>query len=90
MVQTAAYITRSVGQGGGARALPRQAYHSLAKCVAAVVAAGGSDALDITRGFLRDAAHPPSDTHHMFALLALAEIGRRLCVAASLTYTNVM
>ncbi|CAH0724756.1 unnamed protein product, partial [Brenthis ino] len=56
----------------------KQAYHSLAKCVAAVVVAGGSDALDITRGFLRDAAHPPSDTQHMFALLALAEIGRHL------------
>ncbi|CAH2102688.1 unnamed protein product [Euphydryas editha] len=56
----------------------KQAYHSLAKCVAAVVVAGGADALDITRGFLRDAAHPPADTHHMFALLALAEIGRHL------------
>ncbi|XP_041975254.1 cullin-associated NEDD8-dissociated protein 1 [Aricia agestis] len=55
----------------------KQAYHSLAKCVAAV-AVGGAEALDITRGFLRDAAHPASDTHHMFALLALAEIGRHL------------
>ncbi|XP_061385735.1 cullin-associated NEDD8-dissociated protein 1 [Danaus plexippus] len=56
----------------------KQAYHSLAKCVAAVVVSGGSDALDITRGFLKDAAQPRSDTHHMFALLALAEIGRHL------------
>ncbi|XP_068626901.1 cullin-associated NEDD8-dissociated protein 1 [Battus philenor] len=56
----------------------KQAFHSLAKCVAAVVVEGGSDALDVVRGFLRDAAQPPSDAHHMFALLALAEIGRRL------------
>ncbi|CAK1601877.1 unnamed protein product [Parnassius mnemosyne] len=56
----------------------KQAFHSLAKCVAAVVVSGGADALDVVRGFLRDAAHPPSDAHHMFALLAVAEIGRRL------------
>ncbi|XP_063834231.1 cullin-associated NEDD8-dissociated protein 1 [Ostrinia nubilalis] len=57
----------------------KQAFHSLAKCVAAVVVAGGqAEALEVVRGFLRDAAHPPSDPTHMFALLALAEIGRHL------------
>ncbi|KAG6452371.1 hypothetical protein O3G_MSEX007598 [Manduca sexta] len=59
----------------------KQAFHSLAKCVAAVVVAEGSEtdeAGEAVRGFLRDAAHPPSDAHHMFALLALAEIGRHL------------
>ncbi|XP_013176313.1 PREDICTED: cullin-associated NEDD8-dissociated protein 1 [Papilio xuthus] len=56
----------------------KQAFHSLAKCVGAVVVEGGSDALDVVRGFLRDVQNPPSDNHHMFALLALAEIGRRL------------
>ncbi|XP_061708687.1 cullin-associated NEDD8-dissociated protein 1 isoform X1 [Cydia pomonella] len=56
----------------------KQAFHSLAKCVAAVVTEGGSDALDVVRGFLRDATQPPSDAHHMFALLAVAEIGRHL------------
>lgn len=56
----------------------KQAFHSLAKCVAAVVVEGGADALDVVREFLRDAARPPSDPHHMFALLALAEIGRHL------------
>lgn len=56
----------------------KQAFHSLAKCVAAVVVEGGTDALDVVRGFLRDAAQPASDAHHMFALLALAEIGRHL------------
>ncbi|CAH1639629.1 unnamed protein product [Spodoptera littoralis] len=56
----------------------KQAFHSLAKCVAAVVAEGGADALDVVRGFLRDIARPASDAHHMFALLALAEIGRHL------------
>ncbi|CAH0405459.1 unnamed protein product [Chilo suppressalis] len=56
----------------------KQAFHSLAKCVAAVVCAGGSDALEVVRGFLRDAAHPPNDPTHMFSLLALAEIGRHL------------
>ncbi|PZC73570.1 hypothetical protein B5X24_HaOG209399 [Helicoverpa armigera] len=56
----------------------KQAFHSLAKCVAAVVVEGGSDALEVVRGFLRDAAQPTSDAHHMFALLALAEIGRHL------------
>ncbi|XP_049880310.1 cullin-associated NEDD8-dissociated protein 1 [Pectinophora gossypiella] len=56
----------------------KQAFHSLAKCVGAVVVEGGADALDVVRGFLRDAERPPSDAHHMFALLALAEIGKHL------------
>ncbi|XP_038208414.1 cullin-associated NEDD8-dissociated protein 1 [Zerene cesonia] len=56
----------------------KQAYHSLAKCVAAVVVGGGGEALQTTRAFLRDAADPPADTVHMFALLAIAEIGRHL------------
>lgn len=55
-----------------------KAFQSLAKCVAAVVVEGGSDALEVVRRFLSDATQPPSDAHHMFALLALAEIGRRL------------
>lgn len=55
-----------------------QAFHSLAKCVGAVVMEGGEDALEVVRDFLRDAHTPPSDAHHMFALLALAEIGRHL------------
>ncbi|CAK1544633.1 unnamed protein product [Leptosia nina] len=56
----------------------KQSYHSLAKCVAAVVVGGGSEAIQTTRAFLRDAADPPADTVHMFALLAIAEIGRHL------------
>ncbi|XP_028035138.1 cullin-associated NEDD8-dissociated protein 1 [Bombyx mandarina] len=56
----------------------KQAFHSLSKCVAAVVVEGGPEAGEAVRGFLRDAAHPPSDAHHMFSLLALAEIGRHL------------
>ncbi|KAI5635757.1 TATA-binding protein interacting (TIP20) domain-containing protein [Phthorimaea operculella] len=56
----------------------KQAFHSLAKCVGAVVAEGGEEAFDVVRGFLRDAERPPSDAHHMFALLALAEIGKHL------------
>ncbi|CAG4965249.1 unnamed protein product [Colias eurytheme] len=56
----------------------KQSYHSLAKCVAAVVVGGSGEALHTTRAFLRDAADPPADTVHMFALLAIAEIGRHL------------
>ncbi|XP_050670753.1 cullin-associated NEDD8-dissociated protein 1 [Leptidea sinapis] len=61
----------------------KQSYHSLAKCVAAVVVGGGGpgcaeQALHTTRAFLRDAADPPADTVHMFALLAVAEIGRHM------------
>lgn len=75
------YVKTRMNESGASIVLSSvlQAYHSLAKCVAAVVVSGGgADALDITRGFLRDAAQPPSDTQHMFALLALAEIGRHL------------
>ncbi|KAJ0182615.1 hypothetical protein K1T71_001984 [Dendrolimus kikuchii] len=59
----------------------KQAFHSLAKCVGAVVVeggdgSGGAESAEVVRGFLRDATNPPSDATHMFALLALAEIGR--------------
>lgn len=62
--------------------LHKQAFHSLAKCVAAVVCGGmnkpgsNADSMDVVRGFLRDAHKPPSDAHHMFSLLAIAEIGK--------------
>ncbi|GBP29292.1 Cullin-associated NEDD8-dissociated protein 1 [Eumeta japonica] len=60
--------------------LHKQAFHSLAKCVAAVVVSGegGEAALEVVRSFLRDAQSPQADVHHMFALLAVAEIGRHL------------
>lgn len=58
--------------------LHKQAYHSLAKCVAALTAQFPEEALGVAHQFLRDLQHQRSDAHYMFALLVLGEIGRHM------------
>ncbi|XP_048489474.1 cullin-associated NEDD8-dissociated protein 1 isoform X2 [Plutella xylostella] len=66
-------------QHAGTAHATKQAFHSLAKCVAAVVVeAGGAEARAAVKQFLQDASEPTSDAAHMFALLAVAEIGKHL------------
>ncbi|CAG9132398.1 unnamed protein product [Plutella xylostella] len=66
-------------QHAGTAHATKQAFHSLAKCVAAVVVeAGGAEARAAVKQFLQDASEPSSDAAHMFALLAVAEIGKHL------------
>ncbi|KAL1115704.1 hypothetical protein AAG570_005994 [Ranatra chinensis] len=62
--------------------LHKQAYHSLAKCVAAVTVPWEREALAVVVRLLADLQQPPpppqSDHHQIFALLVIGEIGRHI------------
>jgi len=55
-----------------------QAFHSLAKCVAALTVTWQREALTVVEQFLRDVQNPRSDAQHIFALLIIGEIGRHM------------
>jgi cullin-associated NEDD8-dissociated protein 1 len=55
-----------------------QAFHSLAKCVAALTVTWQQEALTVVEQFLRDVQNPRSDAQHIFALLIIGEIGRHM------------
>ncbi|BES92029.1 Cullin-associated NEDD8-dissociated protein [Nesidiocoris tenuis] len=58
--------------------LHKQAFHSLAKCVAAVTVPWQSEALNVVVRLLRDLKNPETDQLHIFALLVIGEIGRKI------------
>lgn len=55
-----------------------QAFHSLAKCVAAIMVTRQQEAVGVVNTFLGDIQNPRSDPQHMFALLVVGEIGRHI------------
>lgn len=59
-------------------ALHKQAFHSLAKCVAALTITWQQEALTVVEQFLQDVQSPQSDAQHIFALLVIGEIGRHI------------
>ena len=69
------------GTGSGAPILPtlhKQAFHSLAKCVAALTVTWKQEAIAVVEQFLHNVAKPTSDSQHIFALLVIGEIGRHM------------
>lgn len=62
----------SSGQPG----LHKQAYYSLAKCVAAITVTCPNHALPAVQQFIHDIQHAKNDSQHIFALLVIGEIGR--------------
>lgn len=68
--------------GGGTTtptsSLHKQAFHSLAKCVAAITITQQSEALNIVDKFLKDIQYPRNDSQHIFALLVIGEIGKHI------------
>lgn len=58
--------------------LHKQAFHSLAKCVAAVTVPWENEALIVIDTLLKDVQNPISDQQHIFALLVIGEIGRHI------------
>lgn len=58
--------------------LHKQAYHSLAKCVAALTVQFKDEAIAVAQQFLRDVQNPISDSQYIFALLVIGEIGRHM------------
>nr|CAG4640607.1 EOG090X00HY [Eulimnadia texana] len=59
--------------------LHKTAYHSLAQAVASLaVTQKSNDALNLVQNFLQEAQRPRSDWQHIFALLCMGEIGKRI------------
>lgn len=58
--------------------LHKQAYHSLAKCAAALTITWHQEAQAVVEQFLKDVQTPQSDAQHIFALLVIGEIGRHV------------
>jgi len=58
--------------------LHKQAYHSLAKCVAAIMVTRQQEAITVVNTFLDDIQNPRGDPQHIFALLVVGEIGRHI------------
>ncbi|KAG7200534.1 hypothetical protein KM043_001097 [Ampulex compressa] len=58
--------------------LHKQAYHSLAKCAAALTITWHQEAQAVVEEFLKDVQNPQSDAQHIFALLVIGEIGRHV------------
>lgn len=56
--------------------LHKQAYYSLAKCVAAITVTCPNHALPAVQQFIHDIQHARNDSQHIFALLVIGEIGR--------------
>ncbi|KAJ8879876.1 hypothetical protein PR048_020493 [Dryococelus australis] len=65
-------------RSGGISLLHKQAFHSLAKCVAALTVAWQHEAFNVVQQFLNDIQNPMSDAQHVFALLVIGEIGRHV------------
>ncbi|KAJ8684120.1 hypothetical protein QAD02_019912 [Eretmocerus hayati] len=58
--------------------LHKQAYHSLAKCAAALTITWHQEAHGVVENFLKDVQGQQSDARHIFALLVIGEIGRHV------------
>ncbi|XP_012274263.1 cullin-associated NEDD8-dissociated protein 1 [Orussus abietinus] len=58
--------------------LHKQAYHSLAKCAAALTITWHQEAQCVVEQFLKDVQNPQNDAQHIFALLVIGEIGRHV------------
>lgn len=58
--------------------LHKQAYHSLAKCAAALTITCHQEAQSVVEQFIKDVQTPQSDAQHIFALLVIGEIGRHV------------
>lgn len=56
----------------------KQAYHSMAKCVAALTLTHHNEAVGVVNRFLMDVTNPRSPTVQSFSLLAIGEIGQHI------------
>lgn len=72
-------------------ALHKQAFHSIAKCVAALTVACPQEGASVTAQFVQDVRNPKSsDAVRLLALLALGEIGRHLDLSAQRDLKTVL
>lgn len=56
--------------------LHKQVYHSVAKCIAAITLQAPNDALAVAIEFLTEIQNPRNDSHLVFCLWTIGEIGR--------------
>ncbi|KAH9373876.1 hypothetical protein HPB48_016148 [Haemaphysalis longicornis] len=79
------------GGAGAAVAIHRQAYHSMAKAVAALTLQCPQEALPVVQRFLQDIqANRSVDAIQLFALLAIGEIGRHIDLSKIADLNNVL
>ncbi|XP_050436438.1 cullin-associated NEDD8-dissociated protein 1 [Adelges cooleyi] len=64
--------------GTASLTLHKQAYHSLAKCVAALTATQPSQAMGIINSFMSELISPSNDQQHIFSLYVIGEVGRHI------------
>ncbi|KAJ9575390.1 hypothetical protein L9F63_025658, partial [Diploptera punctata] len=83
-------VTQGAGSGGSMPVLHKQAFHSLAKCVAALTVTWQQEALNVVEQFLRDVQNPRTDAHHIFALLIIGEIGRHIDLSSITSLKQVI
>lgn len=56
----------------------KQAFYSLAKCVAAITVICQNKALSVVEQFIYDIQNSKIDSQHIFGLLVIGEIGRNM------------
>ncbi|XP_034943385.1 cullin-associated NEDD8-dissociated protein 1 [Chelonus insularis] len=71
--------------------LHKQAYHSLAKCAAALtITCQEEEAYQVVEQFIRDVQNSKNDAQHIFALLVIGEIGKHVDLSGIPTLKNVI
>jgi cullin-associated NEDD8-dissociated protein 1 len=71
-------------------AVHKQAFHSIAKCVAALTIVCPNEAFPVVAQFINDVQKPKSDSVHLFGLLAIGEIGKHVDLSSQEILKTVM
>ncbi|KAL1492929.1 hypothetical protein ABEB36_011093 [Hypothenemus hampei] len=80
-------ITNLSAQSG---TLHKQAFYSLAKCVAAITVVCQTQALPVIPQFINEIQNASSDAQQIFALLVVGEIGREIDLSSMLNLKQVI
>ncbi|CAG0890156.1 unnamed protein product [Darwinula stevensoni] len=79
-----------IGKSQSASHLHKQAYHSIAKCVAALATSKPNETLNVVKKLLQDVQKPQSDPMQLFSLLAIGEIGKNTDLSAVTSLNSVI
>lgn len=83
-------LVRPVALGSPTNTLHKQAFHSLAKCVAAITVIYEQEALPVVEQFMKDVVGANNDAQHVFALLVIGEIGRHIDLSSVVQLKTVV
>lgn len=85
------YVPNGQGQGTVAHSMHKQAYHSIAKCVAALTVTCPSEAPAVVDQFLEELQMKrDSDSVQLFALLAVGEIGKHIDLSSKMKLKGIL